>query len=135
MWSDCIQNSLVLLSLNLKTWRMSSNLLMDIVASYSGFSGFEKGWRSSLRANGHPYLMPNCVCGCPPAVGLLFIRRLVAGFALCGSTSCAASLRRAAHRMTGLGQSLREPQSLMIGGKPWGNIPGVTLRESVSEWC
>ena len=35
-----------------------------------------------------------------------------------GSTSCAASLRRAAHRMTGLGQSLRDPQSLMIGGKP-----------------
>ena len=42
---------------------------------------------------------------------------------LCGSTSCAASLRRAAHRMTGLGQSLRDPQSLMIGGKPRGNIP------------
>ena len=40
-----------------------------------------------------------------------------------GSTSCAAFLRRAAHRMTGLGQSLRDPQSLMIGGKPWGNIP------------
>ena len=41
-----------------------------------------------------------------------------------GSTSCAASLRRAAHRMTGLGQSLRDPLSLMIGGKPRGNIPG-----------
>ena len=41
-----------------------------------------------------------------------------------GSTSCAASLHRAAHRMTGLGQSLRGPQSLTIGGKPWGNIPG-----------
>ena len=41
-----------------------------------------------------------------------------------GSTSCAASLRRAAHRMTGMGQSLRDPQSLMIGGKPCGNIPG-----------
>ncbi len=41
-----------------------------------------------------------------------------------GSTSCAASLRRAVHRMTGLGQSLRDPQSLMIGGKPRGNIPG-----------
>ena len=41
-----------------------------------------------------------------------------------GSTSCAASLHRAAHRMTGLGQSLRDPQSLMIGGKPRGNIPG-----------
>ena len=41
-----------------------------------------------------------------------------------GSTSSAASLRRAAHRMMGLGQSLREPQSLMIGGKPRGNIPG-----------
>ena len=40
-----------------------------------------------------------------------------------GSTSCAASLRRAAHRMMGLGQSLRDPQSLMIGGKPRGNIP------------
>ena len=43
---------------------------------------------------------------------------------LCGSTSCAVSLRRAADRMTGLGQSLRDPQSLMIGGKLWGNIPG-----------
>ena len=41
-----------------------------------------------------------------------------------GSTSCAASLRRAAHRMTGLEQSLRDPQSLMIGGKPQSNIPG-----------
>ena len=40
-----------------------------------------------------------------------------------GSTSCAASLRRAAHRMTGLGQSLRDPKSLM-GGKPRGNLPG-----------
>ena len=40
------------------------------------------------------------------------------------STSCAASLRRAAHQMTGLGQSLRDPQSLMIGGKARGNIPG-----------
>uniref|UniRef100_A0A8C4RAK5 Phospholipase A2 n=1 Tax=Eptatretus burgeri TaxID=7764 RepID=A0A8C4RAK5_EPTBU len=26
--------------------------------------------------------------------------------------------------MTGLGQSLRDPQSLMKGGKLWGNIPG-----------
>ena len=43
---------------------------------------------------------------------------------LCGSTSCAISLCRAAHRMMGLGQSLRDPQSLMIGGKPQGNIPG-----------
>ena len=41
-----------------------------------------------------------------------------------GSTSCAASLRRAAHQMTGFEQSLRDPQSLMIGGKPRGNIPG-----------
>ena len=41
-----------------------------------------------------------------------------------GSTSCAASLQRAAQRMTGLGQSLRDPQSLMKGGKPRGNIPG-----------
>ena len=40
-----------------------------------------------------------------------------------GSTSCAASLRRAAHQMTGLGQNLRDPQSLMIGGKPRGNLP------------
>ena len=44
-----------------------------------------------------------------------------------GSTSCAASLHRAAHRMTGLGQSLRDPQSL-IGGKPRGNIPGSDCR-------
>ena len=43
---------------------------------------------------------------------------------LCGSTSCAASLRRAAHRMTGLWQSLRDPQSLMIGGKPRSSLPG-----------
>ena len=41
-----------------------------------------------------------------------------------GNTSCAISLRRAAHRMMGLGQTLRDPQSLMIGGKSWGNIPG-----------
>ena len=26
--------------------------------------------------------------------------------------------------MTGLGQSLRDPHSLMIGGKPWGKPPG-----------
>ena len=26
--------------------------------------------------------------------------------------------------MTGLGQSLRDPHSLIIGGKPWGNLPG-----------
>ena len=41
-----------------------------------------------------------------------------------GSTSCAASLCRAAHQMTGLGQSLRDPQSLMKGRKPRGNLPG-----------
>ena len=41
-----------------------------------------------------------------------------------GSTSCAAALHRTAHRMTGLGQSLRDPESLMIGGKPRGNLPG-----------
>ena len=41
-----------------------------------------------------------------------------------GSTSCAASLLRAAHRMTGLGQSLQDPQSLIIGRKPRGNLPG-----------
>ena len=41
-----------------------------------------------------------------------------------GSTSCAAGLCRAAHRMTGLGQSLRDPHSLMTEGKPWGNLPG-----------
>ena len=51
-----------------------------------------------------------------------------------GSTSCAASLRRGAHRMTGLGQSLRDRQSLMIGGKPRGNIPGSDCGR-VSEWC
>ena len=91
--------------------------------------------------------MPNCVCGRPPAVGLLLLggwwQDLHCGHRkthhpakhtrsikkksenlLRGSTSCAASLRRAAHRMTGLGQSLRDPQSLMIGEKPQGNIPG-----------
>ena len=41
-----------------------------------------------------------------------------------GSTSCAAALRRAAHRMTGSKQTLRDPHSLMIGGKPWGKLPG-----------
>ena len=41
-----------------------------------------------------------------------------------GSTSCAAALRRAALRMMGLGQSLRDTHSLMIGGKPWGKPPG-----------
>ena len=40
---------------------------------------------------------------------------------LCGSTSGAASLHRAAHRRAG--QSLRDPQSLMIGRKPRGSIP------------
>ena len=107
-----------------------------------------KGWRSSLLANSHPYLVPICVCGRPPAVGLLFIRRLVGGICtpatikpfilqnilkalkknsehpLRGSTSCAAALRRAAHRMIGLGQCLPDPQSLMKGGKPRGNLPG-----------
>ena len=43
---------------------------------------------------------------------------------LCGSTSCAAALRRAAHQMMGLGQSLWDPNSLMKGGKPRGNLPG-----------
>ena len=45
-------------------------------------------------------------------------------YPLCGSTSCAASHRRAAHPMTGLWQSLWDPKSLMIGGKLRGNIPG-----------
>ena len=43
---------------------------------------------------------------------------------LCGSTSCAAAHRRAAHRMTRLGQSLRDPHSLMIGEKPRSKPPG-----------
>ena len=43
---------------------------------------------------------------------------------LCGSTSCAASLHRASQWMTGLEQSLRDPQPLLIGVKPWGNLPG-----------
>ena len=30
----------------------------------------------------------------------------------------------AAHRMAGLGQSLRDPHSLVIGGKPQGKLPG-----------
>ena len=41
-----------------------------------------------------------------------------------GSTSSADSLRRAAHQMTGLGQSLRDPHSLRIGGKAQGKLPG-----------
>ena len=43
---------------------------------------------------------------------------------LCGSTSCAAALCRAAHRMTGLGQSLWDPHSFMIGRKTQGKFPG-----------
>ena len=43
---------------------------------------------------------------------------------LCWSTFGAASLRRADHQMMGLGQSLQDPQSLMTGRKPWGNLPG-----------
>ena len=41
-----------------------------------------------------------------------------------GSTSCAAALRRTAHRIMGLGQSLRDLHSLMIGGKAQGKLPG-----------
>ena len=44
-----------------------------------------KGRRSSLWANGHPFQVLNCVCGRPPAVGLLFLKiltRLVAVFSL-----------------------------------------------------
>ena len=71
---------------------------------------------------------------CTPATGKPFIpqnipkAKIKSENPLCGSTSCAASLCRAAHRMTGLGQSLRDPQSLMIGGKPRGNIPGSDCR-------
>ena len=88
--------------------------------------------------------MSNCVCGRPPAVGLPFIGGWWQDFhsghhktlhsanptnakktenPLRGSTFCAAALRRAAHRMMGLRQSLREPHSLMIG-KAWGKLPG-----------
>ena len=42
-----------------------------------------------------------------------------------GSTCCAAALQRAAHHMTGLGQSLRDPRLLMIGGKAQGKLPGL----------
>ena len=51
-----------------------------------------------------------------------------------GNTSCATALRRATHRMTGLGQSLREPHSLMIGGKPRGNLTGSGCGR-VLGWC
>ena len=44
---------------------------------------------------------------------------------LCRSTSCVATLCRATHRMMGLGQSLRDSHSLMIGGKTRGNLPGL----------
>ena len=44
-----------------------------------------------------------------------------------GSTSCAAALCREAHQLMGLGQSLQDPHSLMIRGKPW--------RYCVSGWC
>ena len=43
---------------------------------------------------------------------------------LYASTFCAAALCRAAHGMMGLGQSLQDPHSLMIGGKARGNLPG-----------
>ena len=52
-----------------------------------------------------------------------------------GSTSCAAARHRAAHWMTGLGQSLRDPQSLMIERKPQGNIPRSDCGSGVSGWC
>ena len=41
-----------------------------------------------------------------------------------GSTSSAAAIHREAHRMRGLGQSLRDPHSLTIGGKARGKLPG-----------
>jgi len=40
-----------------------------------------------------------------------------------GSTYCAAGFHRATHSMTGLGQSLGNTHSLMMGGKAWGNLP------------
>ena len=107
-----------------------------------------KGRRNSLRVNGYPYIVPNCVCGHPPAVGLLlfFFRgwwqdlhfghhktlhsaKLIKNAniienPLRGSTSCAAFLCRAAHWMMGFGQSLWDADSLIIGGKPQGNLPG-----------
>ena len=42
-----------------------------------------------------------------------------------GSTSCAASLRRAAHQTAVLVQSLWEPHSLKIGGKTQGDLTGL----------
>ena len=45
-------------------------------------------------------------------------------YPLRGSTSCAVVLWRAAHQMMGLGQSLWNLHSLMIGGKTRGNLPG-----------
>ena len=87
--------------------------------------------------------MPNCVCEHPPAVGLLCFggwwQDLHSAHCktlhstkptdvnksenrLHESTSYAAALCRAAHRMTGLGQSLQDPHSLMMGGKALGKL-------------
>ena len=91
--------------------------------------------------------MPKGVCGRPPAVGLLLIRRLVAGF---GTPATVKTLHSAKHSRSikkirkptlweyllcsfplqctspddGMGQYLWDPRSLMIGAKPRGNIPG-----------
>ena len=50
-----------------------------------------------------------------------------------GNTSRALALRRAAHRMTGVGQSLREPHYLMTGGEPRGNSPGSDCGQAGAE--
>ena len=88
---------------------------------------------------------PNYVCVCPPPVELLFLggwwqdlhfgHRKTLHSAnptntkktenpLHGSTSCEAALCRASHQMMEMGQSLRDPYSLVLGRKSWGNFPG-----------
>ena len=89
--------------------------------------------------------MPNCVCGRTPTVALLFLGGWWQDVHSCHhktlhsakptnakktenplreNTFCAAALRRAAHQMTRLGQSLRDPHSLMMGGKARDKFPG-----------
>ena len=78
--SCCVYHTMV--GLSATTPSPQPGYLVRKVCGYGYPAGWKtkpvKGRRSSLWAKGHPYLVPNCVCGCPPAVGLLFIWRFVA---------------------------------------------------------
>ena len=81
--------------------------------SWVTFFFFFGGWWQDLYSGHHKTLHSAKPTNVKKSVNLLY-----------GRTSCAASLRRVAHQMMGLGQSLQDPQSLMTGGKAWGNLPG-----------